>query len=90
MDIPILICPPENHGGKFENVVWFSSNTDRLSPEQVKRLIREPWSMVQDANPAEIELLKTRIHVRVPKRWAKAYPDAYTPDRPNRLPGTPK
>jgi len=48
-EIPVLICPPENHHGQFVNVVWLSVNRDRLIHEETARLIKAPWFMVENA-----------------------------------------
>jgi hypothetical protein len=94
-DIPLLICPSQNHHGQFANIVWISGNIGRLSPKECASLIKEPWLRVE-VYESDIELYKSRrervkaeIHVRVPKRWKKAYPDAYAPDKPHQPGGRP-
>jgi hypothetical protein len=49
LDTAVLICPPENHDGKFGHVVWGGGNAIRLPAKQVRALIKEPWSMPTSA-----------------------------------------
>lgn len=42
--LAVLICPPENHHGKYGHVVFGGGMKERLPPDEVRKLIREPWS----------------------------------------------
>lgn len=44
LDVATLICPPENHGGQYGHVVWGGGGVVRLPPDQIRALIKEPWS----------------------------------------------
>jgi hypothetical protein len=80
--IPLLISPPENHAGEFGIVVWRGGNADRLPPDQVRKLIDEPWARAMDTRPESIMADKKEIRLRVPKRFRDVYPRAYkSPDR---------
>jgi hypothetical protein len=79
--IPLLICPPENHGGRFGLVLWKNGGVDQLSPASIRALIKTPWCMETDASPNLIAFEKDVINVRVPPRLRKEYQDAYSPRR---------
>jgi len=76
LELAILISPPENHGGSFALVMWKGGYASRVSPEQARRLIREPWCMVKNIKSTDIDSLKKRLSVRVPSRWHNQYPYA--------------
>src|SRR5689334_13284122 len=44
-DVAVLICPPENHGGKYGHILWGSGVIEELPPDRIKALIKEPWCM---------------------------------------------
>jgi hypothetical protein len=73
MNIPLVICPPENHGGKFGHVLWQHIGRDRLPPDQIRALIENPWNMAAN-DPLDDVLV-----VRVPQRLQRIYTNAYTP-----------
>jgi hypothetical protein len=64
----VIICPPANHHGKWGYVGFNDGSFRQASPEEVRRLIAEPWSEASDARPEEIQRLKQRIRVVYPKR----------------------
>jgi hypothetical protein len=77
--IPVLICPPENHGGKFGHVIWQGRHTDRLTPAQISGLIREPWNMQAPLSSMALARYQESIVIRIPERVRGIYTNAYQP-----------
>jgi len=77
--VPLLICPPENHNGEFGNVMWRDGNRSRLTPEEIRALIKEPWIMEKSADFAELQYMKETIQVHIPSRFRSTYSNAYAP-----------
>jgi hypothetical protein len=84
VDLAVLICPPENHGGKYGHVVFGGGQMRRLPAAQAKALIKEPWCMPTPARKSisirsyegEIpfaEYARTNITVHVPDRFRQIY-----------------
>ncbi len=69
-----IISPPENHNGKYGYVLFVDGSVWRLPPEQVRRLIKNPFSMATN-EPADVVAYESkRITVNVPKRLKLYYP----------------
>src|SRR6266498_2203496 len=69
-----IISPPENHNGKCGYVLFVDGSVWRLPPEQVRRLIKNPFSMAAK-EPADVVAYENkRITVNVPKRLKLYYP----------------
>jgi hypothetical protein len=83
--VAMIICPPENHGGKFGHVVWRTGFVERLPPSNVKSLIKSPWVMATNADEAEISFLKRQVKIRIPKPLMAYYGTNDTSFKP---PGT--
>jgi hypothetical protein len=77
--IPVVICPPENHGGRFGHVIWQGRNSDRLTPAQIAELIREPWSMQAPLSSLALARYQESIVVHIPERLRNIYTNAYAP-----------
>jgi len=75
--LPVLISPPENHGGKYGYVVWLTGEVVRLPSSDIRKLIAEPWHLATDAPPREADQWKNKAQVRLPARFRKLYPNAY-------------
>jgi hypothetical protein len=85
LDLAILICPPENHDGKYGNVLLGGRVVRRLPAAQVRALIKEPWCMptpgrksitISGPNGTEIpfaEYARTNITVVIPERFRSIY-----------------
>ena len=68
----IIICPPENHGGKFGHVTWGGGGTDRLLADKVQALIKDPTCM-QGESPAFRDDIRGRTTLHVPPRFRSIY-----------------
>ena len=77
LDVPILICPPENHDGQNGCVVWKWGGVQCLSADRIRALVARPWCMVTNATELQKQYLKRDIVVIVPERLRRAYPEAY-------------
>jgi hypothetical protein len=66
--LPLFICPPENHEGKFGFVVWLTGQPERLSPAEITRLISQPWCFATNATIEEIDRVKNKATVQIPPR----------------------
>jgi hypothetical protein len=53
IDVAILICPPENHGGKYGHVLFGDQSVRRLPADQIRALIKAPWCMSNQSIYAE-------------------------------------
>jgi hypothetical protein len=74
--VAVLICPPENHNGKFGHALYGGGNVMRLPPEQIKALVAEPWCIHtpgQDSVGGFTNLARTSIIVRIPERFQRIY-----------------
>ena len=70
LHVALLICPPENHRGKFGHVLWQDGERSRLSSNQVRALVSKPWCM------AATDQLNAEATVRVPLRFERIYTNA--------------
>ena len=76
--IPLLISPPENHGGHYGYVVWnYSSKAAQLPATRIRALVITPWCMETNATELQLQMLKEEIVVRVPDHLCKFYPNPY-------------
>src|ERR1051326_1752250 len=82
LDTATIICPPENHGGKYGHVVWGDGGRAiRLKADQVRALIKEPWCMPTQArhniggdDALQFgEYLRTNTTLHVPPRFRSTY-----------------
>jgi hypothetical protein len=73
----LVISPPENHRGEYGYVLFVDGVILRLPPDQVRMLVKEPWLLATNTPPDNVNYLKKRIAVHVPKRLQTFYPDAY-------------
>lgn len=73
----LVISPPENHQGKFGFVLCQGLIVLQLPPNQIRMLIKEPWLLATNTPSDNIDYLKQRMVVRVPKRLKAFYSDAY-------------
>jgi hypothetical protein len=79
-NLPVLICPPENHNGKFGHVSWNGGYEERLPPEQIRSLIELPWSrMTNYVDPLTMYYIKSNTFVQIPPKLRSHYPKAYNP-----------
>jgi hypothetical protein len=69
----LIISPPENHNGKYGYVQCLAGRLVRLPPDQICRLVEQPWLLDTNASPDNIDFVKERISVRVPKRLRNHY-----------------
>jgi len=76
--IPLLISPPENHGGGFGLVLWDEFPVTRASPRMIRTLIQQPWALATNASEIRIEELKRRVVVRIPPSLQRIYTNAYS------------
>jgi hypothetical protein len=77
-DVALLICPPENHGGKYGHVIWGCGwGRDlpvTLPADRIRALIREPWSRSIGIRGSGFdEFVKPELRVRIPERFRSAY-----------------
>ena len=76
--VPLLISPPENHGGHYGYVVWnYSSKAAQLPASRIRALVVTPWCMETNATELQLQMLKEEIVVRVPDHLRKFYPNPY-------------
>jgi hypothetical protein len=86
LDVATLICPPENHGGKFGHVVWGGGWIQRLPADKIRALIKEPWCMPTDGRRSisiygpsgdipYTEYIRTNTTLHVPQRFRSTYPE---------------
>ena len=86
LDLAVLICPPENHGGKYGHVVFGGGWVKQLPAAEVRALIKEPWCRPTDGrkniriylgpNGTEIpfaDYARTNVTVSVPERFHPSY-----------------
>jgi hypothetical protein len=71
--VAMIICPAENHQGRFGHVVWKGGNSDRLPPEEIKALVKQPWLRATNAPPDQIDLVRTTSDIRIPKHLRVHY-----------------
>ena len=77
-DVAILICPPENHAGKYGHVIW-GCGLGRdlpvtLPADQIRALIREPWCRPIGIRGSGFdELVKPQMRIRIPERLRSIY-----------------
>jgi hypothetical protein len=69
----LVLSPPENHGGDYGYVVCVDGYITRLPAAQCRPLVKEPWRMNTNASASNIDYLKNRVSVRVPKRLRPYY-----------------
>jgi hypothetical protein len=78
--IPLLICPPENHGGAFGHIFWLGGGeVETLSPDRIRLLIQTPWIYENNSPSFTLYELKRDVRVRIPPRLAKYYANVYKP-----------
>jgi len=82
--VALLICPPENHDGKYGYVVWLTREVAQLSAPDIRRLIMTPWCFATNAPADQIERLKKRVSVRIPRRLRAVFSNAYGSPKLNR------
>jgi hypothetical protein len=70
---PIVISPPENHGGKYGYVLYPGLTISRFPADTVRALIREPWCLATNESSDVVEFYKTSVHVQVPDRFRSIY-----------------
>jgi hypothetical protein len=83
MDVAVLICPPENHGGQFGHVVWGGGWIQRLPADKIRALIKEPWCMPTPGREGVsisggipyTEYIRTNTTLHVPDRFRSTYPE---------------
>jgi len=79
-NVALLICAPENHGGKYGNVLYLTGEVEELAAPDAKRLVASPWCFATNAPPDETDFLERRTVVIVPKGLKTLYPDSFHPD----------
>jgi hypothetical protein len=76
-DVALLICPPENHGGKYGHVLWHCGwGRDlpvTLPAAQIQALIREPWCRSTSFRGSGFDKYETRMQIRIPERLRPIY-----------------
>ena len=70
--VPILICPPENHGNRFGHVLWQDGQRTRLPADKVRALIEDLSSVATNARLNDVIVL-------VPERLRNIYTNVYNP-----------
>ena len=70
----LIISPPENHGGGYGYVFYADSCMAQLPAATIHALVKEPWIMDTNASASNIDYLKKRISIRVPRRLLQHYP----------------
>src|SRR5215510_4950183 len=58
--VPLIICPPENHGGKSGNILLGNLERSRISHREAQSLIEKPWCMAKELTPIELQEVKER------------------------------
>ncbi|EEF62440.1 hypothetical protein [Pedosphaera parvula] len=79
----LIISPPENYDGKYGYVVCTGGEFFHLPPDQVRKLVEEPWLLATNTPAEIIDYMKQRVNVVVPKRFKASYPKAYSPKKLN-------
>jgi hypothetical protein len=72
-DVALLICPPENHRGRYGHVIWGDRSGSRLPADKVRALIREPWCMPRTRGVGFDEFVRPTIKIHVPSRFHSLY-----------------
>ncbi|MCX6925456.1 MAG: hypothetical protein NT154_19945 [Verrucomicrobia bacterium] len=86
LDLAVLVCPPENHGGKYGHVIFGDGWGERLPAAQVRALIKERWcrptpgrrsiGIYLGPNGTEIPFVdyaRTNVTVSIPQRFQAVY-----------------
>jgi hypothetical protein len=81
--IPMIICPPENHGGRRGVVVWRDGSTERISQGAVKSLTQVPWALAKEVPTVLVLENRAAIEVCVPPRLLPIYSNAYPASQPS-------
>ena len=69
----LVICPPENHGGKYGYVLFNGVLSSRLPADQVRRLITNPFCMVTNLSEGLIKHSVTNVVIQIPDRLKPYY-----------------
>jgi hypothetical protein len=69
---PVLISPPENHGGTNGYVLFADATISQLPPEEVRRLIRDPLGALSEP-PDTLVRLRDSMQVNIPRRFEATY-----------------
>ncbi len=72
-DVALLICPPENHGGRYGHVCFGSGEVDRLPADRIRALIREPWGLRQQAGWFYEQHFQEKITAQIPETYRVLY-----------------
>jgi hypothetical protein len=69
----MLISPPENHSGEAGYVLFAGCTVSRLSPSDVRRLIKDPLCMATNSPPNNVAYVRQLLQIRIPKRLRPYY-----------------
>ncbi len=75
--VPLVISPPENHGGKCGYVIWTDGGTAKLPAQKTRELIADPFCMTPFAVEAD---QKKRMQLQIPERLKRYYASAEAKD----------
>jgi hypothetical protein len=68
--VPLIVCPPENHAKKFGHVLWQNGQISRLDCNLTWLIITNPWAMETNA------WLTGSVKVQIPDRLRAIYTNA--------------
>jgi len=72
-DVPLLICPPENHGGHFGHVLWRGRNVQQVRASEIHELIRDPFARCRGVQLRWVAEWRKMIRINVPTRLRPYY-----------------
>jgi hypothetical protein len=76
LGIPVLICPPESHGGRTGLVAWTDGHITSVPAAEVRSLVEKPWFATTNISQLELRYLKERIILHIPDRLRGVYTNA--------------
>jgi hypothetical protein len=75
----LMISPPENHHGECGYVVCVDGFIREFPPKFVRELIQQPWKTASNSPPDNLNYMRQRVTVCIPKKWRAAYPSVVSP-----------
>jgi hypothetical protein len=66
----MILCPPENHGGKYGYVAYVLGNVEKENSEQIRKLIQNLFLKEQNKNATVVNV---KSLVEVPRRYEQLY-----------------
>ncbi len=72
-DVALLICPPENHGGRYGHVCFGSGDIARLPADRIRAAVKEPWGLRRQADWFHEQHFAERIRSQIPGTYRALY-----------------